>query len=52
VVFESEELSPVWTGGFDSGDTYVADGMYFYRIEFEQLEGKKELREGSMFIIR
>jgi hypothetical protein len=26
--------------------------MYFYRIEFEQLEGKKELREGSMFIIR
>jgi gliding motility-associated-like protein len=52
VVFESEELSPVWTGGFDSGDTFVADGMYFYRIEFEQLEGKKELREGSMFIIR
>ena len=52
VVFESNDIIPVWTGGFKGSDTYVADGMYFFRIEFERLDGQKELREGSMFIIR
>ena len=52
VVFQSDELSPVWTGDFQLGDTYVADGLYFFRIEFERRDGQKELREGSMFIIR
>jgi gliding motility-associated-like protein len=52
IVFESNDLSPVWTGGFNSGDTYVPDGMYFFRIEVEKLDGQNELREGSMFIIR
>jgi gliding motility-associated-like protein len=52
VVFESNDLSPVWTGGFNSGDTYVPDGMYFFRIEAEKLDGQNALREGSMFIIR
>ena len=52
VVFESNDLSPVWTGNFQMGDTYVADGLYFFRIEFERRDGQKELREGSMFIIR
>jgi gliding motility-associated-like protein len=52
VVFESNDLSPVWTGGFNSGDTFVADGLYFFRIEFERRDGQKELREGSMFMIR
>ncbi len=52
LVFESNELSPVWTGGFNTGDTYVEDGLYFYRIEFERRDGQNELREGSMFIIR
>ena len=52
VVFESNELSPIWTGGFDAGDTYVEDGLYFYRVEFERRDGQNELREGSMFIIR
>ena len=52
LVFQSDELSPVWTGDFQLGDTYVADGLYFFRIEFERRDGQKELREGSMFIIR
>ncbi len=51
-VFDSNELTPVWTGGFQGSDTFVADGMYFFRIEFVRLDGKKELREGSMFILR
>jgi hypothetical protein len=45
-------MSPVWTGGFQSGDTYVPDGLYFFRIEFEKLDGQNVLREGSMLIIR
>jgi gliding motility-associated-like protein len=52
VVFESNDVAPVWTGGFKGSDTYVADGLYFFRIEFERKDGQKELREGSMFIIR
>jgi gliding motility-associated-like protein len=52
VVFESDDLSPVWVGGFEAGDTYVEDGMYFYRVEFERRDGQNELREGTMFIIR
>ncbi|MFM2201369.1 MAG: hypothetical protein RL040_569, partial [Bacteroidota bacterium] len=52
VVFESTDISPVWTGGFNSGDTYVPDGLYFFRIELEKLDGQNEVREGSMFLIR
>ena len=52
VVFQSDELAPVWTGGFNSGDTFVGDGLYFFRVEFARLDGQKELREGSMFILR
>jgi gliding motility-associated-like protein len=52
LVFESTDMSPVWTGGFQSGDTYVPDGLYFFRIELEKLDGQNELREGSMLIIR
>jgi gliding motility-associated-like protein len=52
VVFESNELTPVWVGGFDAGNTYVEDGLYFYKVEFERLDGQKDLREGYMFMIR
>jgi gliding motility-associated-like protein len=52
VVFESNDLAPVWTGGFNSGDTYVPDGMYFFRVELEKEDGQNELREGYMFVIR
>ena len=52
VVFQSNDLEPVWTGGYNSGDTFVADGLYFFQIEFERRDGQKDLREGSMFMIR
>lgn len=52
VVFESTELNPVWTGGFNGGDTYVQDGLYFYRVEFLLSNGLKDLQEGWMFIVR
>jgi gliding motility-associated-like protein len=52
VVFESEDISPVWVGGFDTGDSYVSDGLYFFRVEFERRNGQREVREGSMFMLR
>ena len=52
VVFESTDISPVWTGGFNSGDTYVPDGVYLFRVELEKLDGQKDVREGSIFLIR
>ncbi len=52
VVFESNELAPVWVGGFDTGDSYVSDGLYFFRVEFERRNGQREVREGSMFMLR
>jgi gliding motility-associated-like protein len=52
VVFESNELAPVWVGGFDTGDNYVSDGLYFFRVEFERRNGQREVREGSMFMLR
>ncbi|MFN5621256.1 MAG: gliding motility-associated C-terminal domain-containing protein [Flavobacteriales bacterium] len=52
VVFESTDLNPVWTGGFDAGDTYVADGYYFWRVEYVMRNGQRNVQEGSMFILR
>ena len=52
MVFESTDMSPVWTGGFNYGDTYVPDGLYFFRVELEKLDGQNEVREGSVLIIR
>jgi hypothetical protein len=52
VVFESTDLNPVWTGGFDAGDTYVSDGYYFWRVEYVMRNGQRNVQEGSMFILR
>jgi gliding motility-associated-like protein len=52
VVFESTDLNPVWTGGFDAGDTYVSDGYYFWRVEYVMRNGQRNVEEGSMFILR
>jgi gliding motility-associated-like protein len=52
VVFESTDLNPVWTGGFDAGGTYVADGYYFWRVEYVMRNGQRNVQEGSMFILR
>lgn len=52
VVFESTDLNPVWTGGFNAGDTYVSDGYFFWRIEYVMRNGQRNVEEGSMFILR
>jgi gliding motility-associated-like protein len=52
VVFESTELNPAWTGGFNGSGTYVEDGLYFYRMKYVKHDGQEALEEGSMFIIR
>jgi gliding motility-associated-like protein len=52
VVFESNDLNPVWTGGFDAGDMYVSDGYYFWRVEYVMRNGQRNVQEGSMFILR
>jgi gliding motility-associated-like protein len=52
VVFESNDPDPVWIGNVRGSDTYVPDGLYFFRIEFERRNGENDLREGTMFVIR
>ncbi|MFM7233898.1 MAG: gliding motility-associated C-terminal domain-containing protein, partial [Flavobacteriales bacterium] len=52
LVFESSDPNPVWIGNFQGRDTYVPDGLYFFRVEFEGRDGENYLREGTMYIIR
>ncbi|MFT6727935.1 MAG: gliding motility-associated-like protein/CSLREA domain-containing protein [Flavobacteriales bacterium] len=55
VVFSSVEPDAVWDGAHQSGDHYVPDGVYVYRIEYSSttLEGLVvEVVSGHVSIIR
>ena len=52
VLFTSTDPQTVWTGQVESGDYFVPDGVYHYRLTYET--GLKELgeRSGSITVIR
>jgi hypothetical protein len=52
-LFYSEEIGEAWTGGSDSGDYFVEDGTYVWRLECEALEdGELKVLEGHVNILR
>lgn len=53
VVYESADPREAWTGNFKGGDTFVPDGVYFYRCVIRDIQNDvNHLYEGHVLIIR
>jgi gliding motility-associated-like protein len=53
IVFESTDPEEAWTGGFQNGDYFVQDGLYFYLAEIQDVENDVKYKyEGHVLIVR
>lgn len=52
IVFESNEISPKWDGGFNSGEYFVSDGVYFYQLKAQGTRGNIIEKTGIITVIR
>jgi gliding motility-associated-like protein len=53
IVFESTDPTQAWTGGFQNGDYFVQDGLYFYLAEIQDIENDVKYKyEGHVLIVR
>ncbi|MBX7051080.1 MAG: gliding motility-associated C-terminal domain-containing protein [Flavobacteriales bacterium] len=53
VVFYTEDYDKAWTGGFQTGEYYVQDGTYGWRMEVEPMTSNEiEVFEGHVNILR
>ncbi|MEZ4800527.1 MAG: choice-of-anchor L domain-containing protein [Flavobacteriales bacterium] len=52
LVFESEEITPVWDGGAKEGEYFVPDGIYFYQLKAQGTRGNIIEKSGTITVIR
>ena len=52
IVYSSNQLNPVWTGGYKDGEYYLPDGIYFFDLEMILARGETVTREGSIRMLR
>lgn len=52
IVFESEEVNPIWDGSLNNGDYFVKDGVYSYQLTAQGTRGNVIEKAGIISVLR